>query len=45
MHERINHGGMDRRLKNESAHDRLGKKIIDQDTVDQNHYKKEQYVW
>jgi hypothetical protein len=38
---------MDRRLKIESVHDRLGKRIVDEDMVDQDmdYHEEKEYVW
>jgi hypothetical protein len=33
---------MDRRVKKETIHDRLGKRVVDQDLAD---YEGEEYVW
>ena len=39
------HNNMDRRLKNKSIHDRLGKQVVDQDWVDYEEGNKREYVW
>jgi hypothetical protein len=41
------HERMDRRLKIESVHDRLGKRIVDEDMVDQDmdYHEEKEYVW
>ena len=40
------HNNMDRRLKNKSVHDRLGKRVIDQDWTDHEEEGTERrYVW
>ena len=37
---------MDRRLKNRSVHDRLGKRVVDQNCVDyEEEGNEEEYVW
>ena len=36
---------MDRRLKNRSVHDRLGKRVVDQNWVDYDEGDEEEYVW
>ena len=36
---------MDRRLKNGSIHNRLGKRVVDQDWVDYEEGNKREYVW
>jgi len=44
--DEYHHNNMDRRLKNRNIHDRLGKRVVDQNWAD---YKKEsneeEYVW
>ena len=40
------HNNMDRRLKNGSVHNRLGKRVVDQDWADyEEEGNEEQYVW
>ena len=36
---------MDRCLKNESVHNRLGKRVVDQDCVDYEEGNEREYVW
>ena len=36
---------MDRRLKNRSIHDRLGKRVVDQNWADYEEKDDEEYVW
>ena len=47
IHARIgyHHDNMDRRLKNRSVHDRLGKRVIDQNWADYEEDNEEEYVW
>ena len=45
QHE-YHHNNMDRRLKNRSVHDRLGKRVVDQNWADyEEESNKEEYVW
>ena len=40
------HNNMDRRLKNKSVHDQLGKRVVDQDWADYGEEDSEkEYVW
>ena len=46
IHARIEYHQMDRRLKNRSVHDRLGKRVVDQNWVDyEEEGDEEEYVW
>ena len=48
IHARIeyHHSNMDQRLKNRSAHDRLGKRVVDQNWTDyEKESNEEEYVW
>ena len=39
------HDNMDQRLKIRSVHDRLGKRVVDQNWVDYDEGDEEEYVW
>ena len=39
------HNNMDRRLKNKSVHDQLGKRVVDQDWTDYEEGNEREYVW
>ena len=39
------HNGVDRHLKNRSIHDRLGKRVVDQNWADYEEDDDEEYVW
>ena len=39
------HNNMDQRLKNKSVHDRLGKRVVDQNWADYEEGDEEDYVW
>ena len=39
------HNNMDRRLKNKSVHDQLGKRVVDQDWANYEEGNEREYVW
>ena len=47
IHDRIEyqHNDVDRRLKNRSIHDRLGKRVVDQNWAGYEEEDDEEYVW
>ena len=46
VQDEYHHNNMDRRLKNKSVHDRLGKRVIDQNWADyEEESNEEKYVW
>ena len=47
IHDQIEyqHNDVDRRLKNRSIHDRLGKRVVDQNWADYEEEDDEEYVW
>ena len=43
--DEYHHNNMDQRLKNKSVHDRLGKRVVDQNCADYEEDSEEDYVW